>query len=245
MATFVAWGNIRQDYPFQTIPSELVPERLHLSSDGESINGNSRVRQRHHCRRLAHFLLWRLCGQAGIDTGLLSHIYYTASGRPEFPSNRIDFNISHSGDWVAVILSVSSAKPAVGIDIEIAKTERNFTALLAHFAPQTEQRWLAKQSNIVAGFYRCWCLREAVLKSQGVGIVKLSEVRHLPERQQIRTAYCPAGQLFFSEELPFYLALFAAGNELDDVRYFHWSPGTERGLCAYSLKSAVKYSVNF
>ncbi len=241
MATFIAWGNIRQDYPFQLLPPELIPERLRQSVE-HRFQGNTRVRQRHRCRRLAHFLLWRLCRQAQIDTAFLSQIYYTDSGRPEFPSEHVDFNISHSGDWVAVILSVSSAKPVVGIDIEMPKTERNFTALLAHFAPQAEQRWLARQSNVAAGFYRCWCLREAVLKSQGVGIVKLSEVQHFPKRLQIRSAHCPAGRLFFSEELPFYLAAFAAGNELNEAQYFYWSP---QGLCSYSLKSAVKYLVNF
>ena len=45
---------------------------------------------------------------------------------------------------------------------------------MAHFAPQAEQEWFAKQPDTEQAFYRCWCLREAVLKSQGVGIVKLS-----------------------------------------------------------------------
>ena len=51
---------------------------------------------------------------------------------------------------------------------------------MAHFAPQAEQEWFAKQLDEEQAFYRCWCLREAVLKSQGVGIVKLSSVVHLP-----------------------------------------------------------------
>ena len=57
-------------------------------------------------------------------------------------------------------------------------------------------------------FYRCWCLREAVLKSQGVGIVKLSSVVHLPARLQIFSDYCPRRGLIFTDELPFYFAAF-------------------------------------
>ena len=76
---------------------------------------------------------------------------------------------------------------------------------MAHFAPQAEQEWFAKQLNEEQAFYRCWCLREAVLKSQGVGIVKLSSVVHLPERLQIFSDYCPKGQLLFTDELPFTL----------------------------------------
>ena len=76
---------------------------------------------------------------------------------------------------------------------------------MAHFAPQAEQEWFAKQLDEEQAFYRCWCLREAVLKSQGVGIVKLSSVVHLPERLQIFSDYCPKGELIFTDELPFIL----------------------------------------
>ena len=87
---------------------------------------------------------------------------------------------------------MNQKKSAVGIDIEFPK-KRNFSALMAHFAPQAEQEWFAKQPDTEQAFYRCWCLREAVLKSQGVGIVKLSSVVHLPERLQIFSDYCPKG----------------------------------------------------
>lgn len=130
---------------------------------------------------------------SGKPTALLGKIYRTQSGRPQFPVENIDFNISHSGDWVAVLLHINeSEKSAVGIDIEFSK-KRNFSALMAHFAPQAEQEWFAKQLDEEQAFYRCWCLREAVLKSQGVGIVKLSSVVHLPERLQIFSDYCPKG----------------------------------------------------
>ena len=79
---------------------------------------------------------------------------------------------------------------------------------MAHFAPQAEQEWFAKQLDEEQAFYRCWCLREAVLKSQGVGIVKLSSVMHLPEQLQIFSDYCPKGALLFTDELPFYFAAF-------------------------------------
>ena len=76
---------------------------------------------------------------------------------------------------------------------------------MAHFAPQAEQEWFAKQLDEEQAFYRCWCLREAVLKSQGVGIVKLSSVVHLPERLQIFSDYCPKGELIFTDEIAFLL----------------------------------------
>ncbi|VEH68110.1 putative 4'-phosphopantetheinyl transferase [Rodentibacter pneumotropicus] len=86
-------------------------------------------------------------------------------------------------------------KSAVGIDIEFPK-QRHFLGLMQHFAPKDEVVWFSQQLDTEEAFYRSWCLREAILKSQGVGIVKLSEVRHLPYKLKIFSDYCPPGGLF-------------------------------------------------
>lgn len=242
MACFIAWGNIHQTYPFTNIPIELLTKKLRAEP-----TGNARILQRHECRKLAHFLLWQLCEIAQVPTALLPQIYYTNSERPQFPVEHIDFNITHSDDWVAVILNVNEqdstrVQSAVGIDIEFPKRTRDFTALLSHFAAPNEIAWFAQQNNPETSFYRIWCLREAVLKSQGVGIVKLSEVMHDPVHLRLSSDYCPQGQLLFSDELPFYFAAFAASHALANVQCFHWQSGQ---LHPISLQSAVKYDVNF
>ncbi len=180
MTTYIAYGNINQPFSLESLPDELIPENLYqIETD------SSRVFQRHQCRRLAHLLLFQLLKIAGKSTALLSQIHRTESGRPYFLDERIDFNISHSGDWVAVILDIrKEEKSAVGIDIEFPKI-RNFTALMEHIALKEEIDWFHHQQDSLNAFYRCWCLREAVLKSQGFGIVKLSNVRHFPEQQKI------------------------------------------------------------
>ena len=235
MITFIAYANIQQPFPFDEIPRKLVPENLHTEP-----KGNSRITQRHQCRRLAHFLLWQLLKTAEESTALLGRIYRTQSDRPQFPVENIDFNISHSGDWVAVLLHINeSEKSAVGIDIEFPK-KRNFSALIAHFATQAEQDWFAKQPDTDLAFYRCWCLREAVLKSQGVGIVKLSSVTHLPEQLQIFSDYCPKGALLFTDELPFYFAAFI--NQLKiQPHFYHWYG---KKLVEKNIKKSLIYQVN-
>ena len=235
MTTFIAYANIQQPFPFNEIPRELVPENLHTEP-----KGNSRITQRHQCRRLAHFLLWQLLKTVGKSTALLGQIYRTQSGRPEFPAENIDFNISHSGDWVAVLLHINeSEKSAVGIDIEFSK-KRSFSALIAHFAPQAEQEWFAKQPDKEPAFYRCWCLREAVLKSQGVGIVKLSSVVHLPERLQIFSDYCPKGELIFTDELPFYFAVFINQPKIQ-LQLYQWDG---KSLVEKNIQKSLIYQVN-
>ena len=217
MTTYIAYGNINQPFSLESLPDKLIPENLYqIETD------SSRVFQRHQCRRLAHLLLFQLLKISGKSTALLSQIQRTESGRPYFLDERIDFNISHSGDWVAVILDIrNEEKSAVGIDIEFPKI-RNFMALMEHIAPKEEIDWFHHQQDSLKAFYRCWCLREAVLKSQGFGIVKLSNVCHFPEQQKIFSDYCPQGKLWFTDELPVYLAAFV--NHQEKLPHFYeWS----------------------
>ena len=165
-------------------------------------------------RRMAHFLLHQLFETHHLDTSLLAHIQKTESGRPYLYHPQLDFNISHSGDWVAVILCYSSSKLAVGIDIEHPQKVRRYHDLLHYYAKPaeisalTEAKLPSALPEFEQRFYLSWCLREAVLKSQGVGIVKLSEVEHHPAEKTITTAYAPHGKLYFYHQLPFYLAYF-------------------------------------
>ena len=65
MTTFIAYANIQQPFSFDEILTDLVPENLRTEPQG-----NSRITQRHQCRRLAHFLLWQLLKTAGKSTAL-------------------------------------------------------------------------------------------------------------------------------------------------------------------------------
>ena len=245
MPSYLAYANIHQPFPFEQMPLEIVPEKLR-----SPVTGNPRVQQRQQARRLAHFLLWQLLKKVEQNDSqktflkwpaLLTQIERTASGRPYFPAQNIDFNISHSGDWVTVLLQVNeiNEKAAVGVDIEVGKI-RNFSALMDYFAPPAEVAWFAAQKDLSAAFYRCWCLREAVLKSQGVGIVKLSEVDHRPTAQQIFSAYCPTGSLLFSAALPFYLAAFVNQTQ-PNWQFYQWNG---HQLEAQNLPNSIVYQVN-
>ena len=238
MTTLIAWGNIHTPFPFHDIPADLIPANLLTLS-----HNNPRMQQRWQCRRLAHFLLWQLLKTAEKPTPLLGQISRTKSDRPQFPPSELDFNISHSGDWVAVILHISppGEKSAVGIDIESPSKERPYLALLEHFASAEEIDWFQQQTNPKSAFYRIWCLREAVLKSQGVGIAKLSEVTHQPETLHIFSAHCPRGQLCFTDELPFYLAYFVNQTPIKSPYFWAWNG---EHLQPQRLEHKIHYNVN-
>lgn len=192
-------------------------------------------------RRAAHFLLSELFKKYHLD--FPEHIQRTKSGRPFVDCDQIDFNISHSGDWVAVIFSYFFTKLAVGIDIEHPQKERRYADLIRRYGNAEEQQVLLNESspvlnNLSQRFYLSWCLREAILKSQGVGIVKLSEVKHLPLDKHIFSAHCPTGKLHFFSELPFYLSYFY--QQPENVLSFapslyHWQDGTFKPIECQSL----------
>ena len=238
MTTLIAWGNIHTPFPFHDIPADLIPANLLTLS-----HGNPRMEQRWQCRRLAHFLLWQLLKTAEKPTALLGQISRTETDRPQFPFSDFDFNISHSGDWVAVILHISppGEKSAVGIDIESPSKERPYLALLEHFASAEEINWFQQQTNPKSAFYRIWCLREAVLKSQGGGIAKLSEVTHQPETLHIFSAHCTRGQLCFTDELPFYLAYFVNQTPIKSPYFWTWDG---EHLQPQRLVHKIHYDVN-
>ncbi|QNS15876.1 4'-phosphopantetheinyl transferase family protein [Mannheimia bovis] len=219
----------------------VLPNDFDFPSMPENLN--KKQIQKWQSRRAAHFLLTELFKKYGLDLRLLDHIQHTKSGRPFVNSEQIDFNISHSGDWIAVIFSHLFAKLAVGIDIEHPQKERRYAALIRHYANVEEQAMLLDEhcpllNNLSQRFYLSWCLREAILKSQGVGIVKLSEVRHLPLEKRIFSAHCPKGTLHFVSELPFYLSYFYQQPEnmlLSEPLLYHWHNGLFQPVECQSL----------
>ena len=83
-------------------------------------------------------------------------------GRPDF-----FFNISHSGDWVAVI----SGKDETGVDVE--KTASGVEAELPPLVLSQEELMLYRalqRDAAIAYFYRLWTLKESLLKAKGCGL---------------------------------------------------------------------------
>lgn len=198
MPVYLAFANIYDNY------SPTLPANPTLSSAAA---------RRKRSQVVAYYLLEQLCKKLNKPTALLQQIEKQQNGRPFIPHTDIDFNISHSGDWVAVILADKvTTQNCVAIDIEHPLKQRNYTKLLTHFAPKMELEWFHTQQKQELAFYQSWCMREAVLKAQGVGIVALSKVTIDFPQYKIISPVTPKGSLFFCAQLPFYLAFFIAGS---------------------------------
>ncbi len=120
-------------------------------------------------------------------------IKVTDNGRPYVSG--IDFNVSHSGDYV--VMALSDGK--VGCDIEQVK-DRNCSAVNRCFKP-SEIKWIEESEDKILAFYRIWTARESYIKLTGEGIlldfksyeVKIKDSLSLPKVEGDITNATPLG----------------------------------------------------
>ncbi|WP_082990919.1 4'-phosphopantetheinyl transferase family protein [Gallibacterium salpingitidis] len=207
---FIAWGNIHQEYPLHLLPP-LIDSNTEVTT----------VKKRE--RQIADFLLWQLLQQIDREDVYLTGMGRADNGRPFLLNTEFDFNLSHSGDWVAVVLlKRTTADEVVGIDIEHPKKARNFSRLLRYYAQPAELAWWQKHYDQHGAFYLSWCAREAILKATGRGIGALSKVVFAVDRHQFLTKEAPEGTLLFAQSLPFYLACFVEKYQSTKIQYYGW-----------------------
>lgn len=124
----------------------------------------------------ARFVLGRglrramLSEATGIDPAAL--VFSETEGTKPQATNAIgwDFNVSHSGDHVAVAVG----QGRVGIDLEEVRPVRSMDAIVQrYFHPDERQAWLAsKQSLREEAFFILWSAREAAMKCVGLGLAR-------------------------------------------------------------------------
>jgi 4'-phosphopantetheinyl transferase len=100
--------------------------------------------------------------------------------KPRLQGDGPNFNLSHSGNWVAMIVSTEAQ---VGIDVEqpsIALDHDKLASLVFH--PQ--DRFLPEPASPLERFYTAWTLKEAISKGVGLGLsLPLNELRLRPMGQ--------------------------------------------------------------
>lgn len=96
----------------------------------------------------------------------LSHIELTQYKKPYIPNSNLNFNISHSGQYVVCAFANSHQ---VGIDIEACKDIdlNDFKIALS----QDEFSQIQNSSKKLKEFYTIWTIKEAVLKAVGKGLI--------------------------------------------------------------------------
>lgn len=115
---------------------------------------------------------------------------YGAKGKPSlnyelFLSTGIEFNLSHSGDWLLIALAQDDGKGAaantaqprlgLGVDIERSRASTNIYPILNHyFSPIEAEGLLALEGEDAQRqrFFDLWALKESYIKATGLGLAQ-------------------------------------------------------------------------
>jgi 4'-phosphopantetheinyl transferase len=101
----------------------------------------------------------------GYASDSLHHVSRDEYGRP-FLDENVDFNISHSGDYVVCAVSRNAR---VGIDIEKVTTSIDLADFAGHMNPDQFEK-ICRAENRYSLFYETWTKNEAVIKADGRGL---------------------------------------------------------------------------
>ena len=99
-----------------------------------------------------------------------SRVEKTSDGKPFLP-HRPDFhfNLSHSGNWVAIAWGSSN----VGLDVQAPRDKTNIEALTRRYFCEEERQYVfAEEHRAVHRFFEIWTGKESYLKYLGTGLKK-------------------------------------------------------------------------
>lgn len=110
-----------------------------------------------------HVLARRLgCRESDVELTVGPH------GRPSLASGRFDFNLSHAGSIVVLVLGATR----VGIDVEASGRVANWRSITRRFfsAGETAAIEACAEEERRTAFFRTWVRKEAFVKAIGTGV---------------------------------------------------------------------------
>lgn len=170
------------------LPADL--SRIPQSIQQQSESFNVKRRQQFLTGRwlLAELLFNQLGEQKLPDIAIVDN------GRPSFIVDRqLDFNISHSGEYIMVALAQGCR---IGLDVEHIRPRKKLLALAEYSFSVQEYQWLLSlpDSALADGFWQLWTLRESVLKLCAKGVWQMKEIQINPQQKRLTADFQP--QLF-------------------------------------------------
>jgi len=90
-------------------------------------------------------------------------------GKPSVMEHKIEFNLSHSGDFALIAVTRESK---VGVDVERLRSDMELESIARRFfSPNEFAELMALPPNQQElAFFNCWTRKEAYIKAQGLGL---------------------------------------------------------------------------
>ncbi|NVO12224.1 MAG: 4'-phosphopantetheinyl transferase superfamily protein [Bacteroidales bacterium] len=120
--------------------------------------------QNRHSHLFGKLLLIEALKNHGVEKDIWRYVEYNSYDRPYLTLNEYDFNITHSGNYVACAIGKNIR---LGIDIE-----ENRNVNLKHFdAVMTPSQWneINNANYPIKEFFKYWTIKESVIKADGRG----------------------------------------------------------------------------
>ena len=146
---------------------------LHLSDDEQGRAAKLKIQQKKDqfviTRALLRLLLSTNLGKDSQDIVFS----YEQHGKPtiedKINDKAIEFNISHSGDYALIAMSLENK---VGVDIEEINSSIDYQSLSKRFFSDKEKNELQSLENDrqCDAFYRIWARKESFIKATGKGV---------------------------------------------------------------------------
>ena len=164
---FVQSANLNQFDSTSLLNSSLISQQV--IEQASQFNGKRQL-QFVACRYLLAELL-----NDYFDIPSLPNIIIGLNQRPHFEkANLPDFNISHSGDYIAVAVC---SEGKIGIDIEQHRPRKQFLNIAKQFFSEQEIAWMNQQKDNLSAFWQLWTLRESALKLYAKGVWQMKELQ--------------------------------------------------------------------
>ena len=104
-----------------------------------------------------------LSGYTGIAAAEIG-FRYTENGKPHVADSEVEFNVSHSNEWVVLAFGRDRS---IGVDIEQIKRAMDVNAIAARYYSPQELEWVEKSDDPHTVFFQLWARKEAYVKACG------------------------------------------------------------------------------
>jgi 4'-phosphopantetheinyl transferase len=162
-------------------------------------------------RHLLRTILSKVCLTAPQD------IEFYNSGNKKPSVEGVEFNISHSGNYILLAI----APDAIGVDIEIINADFDYEPVLTISFTPDEILFIKNGSDSVFNFYTLWTRKEAILKASAEGLTDdMDKVKCLDEEVERNQERYDLISFKIKND---YVACLATSNGKDKINYLEYN----------------------
>ena len=152
-------------------------------------------------------------------------------GKPSLNNHKLEFNLSHSGDFVLIAVT---QERKVGVDVEHIRTDTRLESIANRYfsASEVSELMALTPEQRISGFFNCWTRKEAYIKAHGLGLslpLESFDVSLTPNEPAILRATRPDTQeaarwtLLALDIAPEYASAVAVEGKDMEFRMWEWS----------------------